>query len=226
VGIRVSTVLAGAPALAWPKIVRDSVRSALWTGNNTFRAFSTKTIDLVALTCLAALALWLFSHRKRADRVAALYCAVFLAALAYAGALANVSSHGVVSTPAPWYTQVIVAPLLAMALAGAARWGRAGTILAACIAMEFGYVLAVTYVFRLIPLYAGFEGRGTVSAILALYRDHAYELSERLGSTALGPAWLIFALTAAVVVMIAVQESLLLKATVFRKAGRTSAIRG
>jgi hypothetical protein len=205
-GVRLATVLHDAPWLPWPKIALDSLRAGLWTGNNTFRTFSANTLGLVALACGAALCLWVFSHHKPAEQIVALYCAVFGLALAYAGAVAHVSSHGVTSTPSPWYTQVVVTPLVALALVGAARWRRTGAVLAASIALLFGYVLAVTYVFRLIPLYAGFEGRGSLGGILALYRGGFGELSARLDAAALGPAWLIFGLTAAVLALILAQE--------------------
>ena len=217
-GIGVLTVLRGAPWLPWPRIALDSARSALWTGNNTFRAFSTMTLNLVLVACGAAFLLWAFSRHKTAERVAAAYCAAFVLALAYAGALAHISSSGVTSTPAPWYTQVVVTPLMALALLGAARGRRAGAVLAAAIALFFGYVLAVTYVFRLIPLYAGFEGRASLGAILPLYGARFGELSARLGATALGPAWMIFGLTAAVLVMVVALEVRMVS-EIFSKSG-------
>ena len=119
--------------------------------------------------------------------------------------------HGATSMPGPWYTQVVVAPLLALGLVGTARTGRAGSALALAIALLFGYVLTLTYVFRLIPLYAGFSGRGSLGGILSLYRTQFGDLTEKLASAALGPAWLIFGLTAAVVALILVQETLVIR---------------
>lgn len=205
-GIQASTVLARGWRLPWHRIARDSARAALWTGNNTFRTFSTATLNVILLVWVAALILWVFSRHTRADSVAAIYCGLFAAALAFAGALADVSTGGASSTPAPWYSQVLVAPLLALAMLGAARHASVGRILAAALSLLFGYVLAATYIFRLIPLYSGFAGRCSVASVAALYLTRAGELRERLASAVLGPVWLIFAFAATTVGTVIILE--------------------
>jgi hypothetical protein len=72
-------------------------------------------------------------------------------------------------------------------------------------------VLVVTYVFKLIPLYAGYEGRGSLRDIATLYRSHFNALSANLGSVALGSVPIVFGLTAVVIVLILVQEVLLIR---------------
>ena len=206
-GLGPAAVLHGAAALPWPQVARDSVRAALWTGNNTFRVFSTGTMDVLILACAAGLVLWAIGKHTAAERITAAYCASFVPALAYAAVIARLATAGASSTPSPWYGQPIVTPLLALVFLGASRRRRAGAALAAAIALLFGYVLAVTYLFRLIPLYSGYDGRGSLGAVLHLYAAQFAELTEKLGAAALGPPWLIFSLAATVVVLIALEEA-------------------
>jgi hypothetical protein len=201
-GVGLSDVLHAAPALNWPKVVGESARSALWTGNNTFRTFSLKTLNIVILVSVAGLLLWAFGRHALAEWVVVAYCAAFLLALAYAGVVASISSRGESSTPAPWYTQVLVTPILTLALLGFSRRPRVGRVLAAMLTLLFGYVLVVTYVFRLIPLYAGYEGRNSLHGIAVLYLTRFDALSANLSSVALGSARLIFGLTIAVIVLV------------------------
>ena len=207
-GIGLRAVLTRAPQMNWPKVAVDSVREALWTGNNSFRTFSLGTINTVIALCVVAFLLWLFTRHARPEWLVAAYCAVFGAALAYNGAAAEIMTRGASSTPAPWYSQVMVTPLLVLAALGTGRW-RIGPLVAAAQALVFGYVLGATYVVKLIPLYAGYGGRGTAGDIAVLYRNFS-ALSERLGSVALKPAPLIFGLTTAVLLLIVAVEILLL----------------
>jgi hypothetical protein len=139
------------------------------------------------------------------------YCAAFVAALAYAGVETFVFTRGGATTPSAWYSQTLVTPLLLLALLGTARWRRAGLALAALLPLLFGYVLAVTYVFKLIPLYGGYEGRGSLRDIAVLYGRHFDTLSANLGSAALGPVALIFGLTGVVMVLISALEVRLMR---------------
>ena len=205
-GIGHSAVLHNALSLNWPTVIRDSIRFALWTGNNTFRPFSTMTIDLLVVMYVAGLLLWAIGPKRAADWVTLGYCGLFLAALAYAAVLAHLSTWGVSAVPSPWYAQAIAAPSVTLAVLGAARGGWAGRALACGMAILCGYILAVTYWFRLIPAYSGFEGRGSVGVILGLYGSHLGEVIEKLGHAALGSPLLIFGLALLAIALIVVQE--------------------
>jgi len=220
-GTGAAAVLRAAPGVDWPKMALDSARMALWTGNNTGRTFSMATLDALIMMAAAGLLLWVLSRRTRAEWTVAAYCAAFMAAIAYAGVQTIVNSHGAARAPSPWYAQTIEAPLLMLCLLGASRWKRGGAWLAAALALLFGYVLAATYVFKLIPLYSGYEGRGTAREIAALYGRHFGELSANLASAALGPVWLIFGLAAAVLAMIALFEMRLLRALFGKRGAET-----
>ena len=210
-GVGPSKVLVAAFALNWPRVAPSAIRAALWTGNNTFRSFSLGTMNLVVATCAAAFLLWVFSRHTLREWVVVAYCAAFALALAYASVVPYLGTGNLSSTPAAWYSQVLVAPTLALLLLGTARWSRTGKIVAIAIALLFGYVLAVTYVFKLIPLYAGYPGRGSVREIAALYLDRFSTLSANLDSVALGPATLIFTLVAGVILLVLLLEILLVR---------------
>jgi hypothetical protein len=161
--------------------------------------------------CTAAFLLWVFSRHTLREWVVAAYSAAFALALAYVTVVVYIGTSNPLSTPSAWYAQVLVAPTLALMLLGTARRPRAGRMLAAAIALFFGYMLASTYAIKLIPLYAGYAGRGSLRDIAAQYFLRIHALSANLNSVALGPATLIFILAFAVVVLIAVLEILLIR---------------
>jgi len=197
-GIGPSRVLAAAFRLHWARVAATTVRAALWTANNTFRSFSLTTLNVLIAVCAAALCLWIFSHHSRPEWVVAAYGAAFTAAIAYVTTVVYVRTGNPSSTSSAWYVQVLVAPTLVLILLGTARWQRAGTALAIAITILFGYVFAVTYIFKLIPLYAGYAGRATPRDIAALYFTRFHILNGNLRSIALGPAPLILVLAFAV----------------------------
>jgi hypothetical protein len=221
-GVGPSKVLGAAFALDWPRVVATSIRAALWTANNTLHSFSLGTMNLVVAVCTAAFLLWILSRHTPREWVVMAYCAAFALALAYAAVVAYVRTGNPLSTPAAWYMQVLVAPTLALLLLGTARWPRSGKVLAIWIALLFGYVLAVTYVFKLIPLYAGYEGRGSLKEIAALYLGRFHLLSANLDSAAIGPAPLIFAMTFEVILLIFTLEILLVRGILASGAGSSS----
>jgi hypothetical protein len=210
-GVGPSKVLGAAFALHWPGVIATSVRAALWTANNTFHSFSLGTMNLLVAVCAAAFLLWTFSRHTLREWVVVAYCAAFALAVAYAAVVAYIGTGDPLSTPSAWYAQVLVAPTLALLLLGTARWPRAGKFLAIAMALLFGYVLAVTYVFKLIPLYAGYQGRGSLRDIATLYLSRFHTLSANLDSVALGPAPSIFAMTCGVILLILALEILLVR---------------
>jgi len=201
-GVGPSKVFGAVFSLDWPGVVATSMRAALWTANNTFRSFSVGTMNLLVAVCTAAFLLWIFSRHARRGSVVVAYCAAFTLAVAYAAVVVYVGTGNPLSTPSAWYAQVLVAPTLALLLLGTSRWPRVGKVSAIAIVLLFGYVLAATYVFKLIPLYGGYAGRGAFRDIAAQYLLRIHVLSANLSSVALGPATLIFTMTVAVVLLI------------------------
>jgi hypothetical protein len=201
-GIGPAKVLRAAFSLDWPAVAASGIRGALWTGNNTFHSFSVGTMNLLVAVCAAAFLLWVFSRHEGREWVVAGYLWAFGAAIGYAAVVTFVRTGNPLSTPSAWYAQVLVAPMLGLAMLGAARWGGFGKLGRLAITLLFGYVAAVSYVFKLIPMYAGYEGRGSVGEIAALYGERFWDLYAKLDSVALGPGWLVLGLAGGVVVMI------------------------
>ena len=210
-GIGPSQVFHAAFALHWPAVIATSIRAALWTANNTFRSFSLGSMNIGVALCTAAFLLWVFSRHTLREWVVVAYSAAFALALAYVTVVVYIGTGNPLSTPSAWYAQVLVSPTLALLLLGTVRRPRAGRMLAAAIALFFGYLLASTYAVKLIPLYAGYAGRGSLRDIAAQYFLRIHALSANLNSVALGPATLIFILAFAVVALIAVLEILLIR---------------
>ncbi len=153
-----------------PAAAEAAARSALWTGNNSFRAFSKATLRVLLVLWAAALLLWIAQRHRAVEWITLLYSGAFFAALLYDAALNDAVSHGANVNPAPWYAQPLLVPLLSLAFLGAARAGAAGKWIASLIVALSGYVLMATYWAKLIPLYSGFEARATLPALIQLYR--------------------------------------------------------
>jgi hypothetical protein len=210
-GITVVDALRAAPLMNWPAIAYSALHSAFWTANNTFRTFSETTVNLVLIVCLAAFAMWALARPRGAELLAAAYAGVFLLAFGYTAAVASIATHGLSATPCPWHVQVLAAPLLALCLLGASRCPRAGFPAAALLPLLFGYVLAATYIVKLIPLYSGYTGKGALGGMLALYGRHFRDVAEKLDTAALGSMPVIFGLTLAVTIVVAAQLATLIR---------------
>ncbi len=66
-------------------------------------------------------------------------------------------SKGALTITRPWYLQAVMTPLLCMALLGCQRSGRLGRWTSSATVVLWGYILAATYVAKLMPLYGGFS---------------------------------------------------------------------
>jgi hypothetical protein len=204
-GIGASAVIRGAWALDWPRGVVDGIRATLWTGNNSFMSFSGKTLAAIAMVWLIALILWARSHHGSAEWITILHCAFFLAALAYSAVVSSINTGGIATGPSPWYSQVLLAPMLGLAFLGYSKSHRLGRFAASALVALFGYVLIATYVVKLIPLYGGYEGRTSLAALIALYSGRFPCLMDNLNVISLAPAGILLSLTAIVVTLAAVQ---------------------
>ncbi len=166
-------------------------RGALWTANNTFRSFSIKTLRAVVLAWLAALLLWAATRHRRAEWIVILFSGFFILALAYDTGINYVASHHESASPGPWYTQVLLVPMLALALLGTSRSGKGGKVVAVSMVLLFGYILVATYWVKLMPLYGGFEGRTSLASVTMLYRERLSMLMVGLNDVCLVPAAMI-----------------------------------
>jgi hypothetical protein len=220
-GVGLREVLNGAPALNWSAVISSSVRSALWTGNNTFSTFSANTLNVLIGVVLMALLLWTASHHASAEWIALSYCALFLLALGYAATVSHIYTHGAATAgPSPWYAQVLSAPLLGLALLGASRWRRLGRVVAVLLVVLFGYVLAATYAIKLIPLYGGYYSRTSAGGVVVLYTHRLKMLAANLDAVALAPATVVYVLASITIVLVIVQQVVLVRCTLARKDER------
>jgi hypothetical protein len=72
-----------------------------------------------------------------------------------------------------------------LTMSGFSQAGRAGQWLARGTIAVCIYVLALTYFAKLIPLYAGFDGRANLRSLSSLYFQQPAAVLARLGETAL-----------------------------------------
>jgi hypothetical protein len=209
-GIGLPAVLRATPALHWFSVIPSSVRTSLWTGNNTFLTFSETTLNLMIATTLIALLLGAASRHRATEWITVSYCVLFVAALGYVTVVSHIFTQGAANTPSPWYAQVLLAPLLALALLGASRWPRLGRFVSALLVLLFGYVLAATYAIKLIPLYGGYEGRASLAGLGMLYGHRLRLLTANLDTIALAPAPVIFGLASVVILLVVAQQVILI----------------
>ncbi len=220
-GIDLPTVLRVAPTVDWPAVIWSSVRVSLWTGNNSFSTFSANTLNLMTVTSLAALLLWVASRHASAEWITLSYCVLFVLALGYAAIVSHIYTHGAANGPSPWYAQVLLAPLLGLALLGAGRWPRLGRFVAAFLVLEFGYMLVATYAVKLIPLYGGYGGRTSLVGVATLYSHRLRMLATNLNTVALAPAAVIFALAGVAMLLVIVHQVVLIQYTFVPRDLRT-----
>jgi hypothetical protein len=177
----------------------------LWTGNNSFTAFSSTTLNLVLLLLAAGLCFYL-SHRpwRPPERVAIAAIVLFCASLAYISVTFFAGSKGGAFAAVPWYMQGLLAPVLLLAFLGMSRAGRWGSLLARLTVLLWGYVLAATWLAKLIPMYGGFpESRAHLSSLWTWYL-HGAERDGILRTLCLASPGALWALIGAVIALDAV----------------------
>ena len=115
----------------------------------------------------------------------------FSVAMVYASCVAFADRHGASVSP-PWYTQVLLVPVLALAYLGMARWKQIGRALAMANVALWGWVLVATWMLKLFPLYSG-GGSAPMRLrdVWTWYAHGAASHARDLSLTALAPAaWL------------------------------------
>lgn len=195
-GISARELATTALRMDWLLAPGRAARSALWTGNNTFMTYSKFTLNLL----LAAIALgfigWLVSAGNRSAKwIVAGFSTTYVVALAYATAVSYLFTRGAALEPSPWYSEVLVGPILCCCFLGFSGMGRWGRYVAMGTAGLFSFVLIATYLFKLIPYYGGVEAKATFGNLGDLYFRHLGILSSNLSLTSCGPVWAIVLLT-------------------------------
>jgi hypothetical protein len=197
--------LAGAAArIPWLRAALSTARSSLWTGNNSLFTLSSKTVNLMLLLMLGATCLYVVHAVRRrlpaAERplLAGVLC--FVAGLVYSTVLTSWSTHGAGISPAPWYVQPLLAPGLCLLFIGLSELEWLGSLLHLAILWLWAYVIAATYVAKLIPFYAGFTTSQARLADLPGWWGRLFNGAYgTLDTAALLPPGVLLAMTAAVV---------------------------
>jgi hypothetical protein len=205
-GIPLAQLAGAALHVPWLRALMATARTSLWTGNNSLFTFSSKTIGIMLLLLAAAgIAYAVHAVRDRLPEperplLAALLC--FAAGLAYSTVLTFWYTHGAGISPAPWYVQALLAPGLCLLFIGLSSFRLLGTVLALAIVWLWTYVLAATYVAKLIPFYAGFNtGRAHLADLTEWWRRLVGGSWGTLDTAALLPPGALIVMTSAVVIV-------------------------
>jgi hypothetical protein len=206
-GISPQNALTGLLRVDWTRTLPYMLRAMLWTGNNSFTNFGSATLNCL-LTLLAAgvlmYAVEIFRSRRRAEWAVLGAAAVFGAAVIYVVGNDVILLHGASAGASPWYTEPLLAPLLAIALLGMSRTPRFGRPVAVGVCLLWMYISIATYFAKLIPLYGGYAGgRSTPRELLHWYASRGADLTSMLSTVSLAPPVAIY-LECAVVTGLAV----------------------
>ena len=203
----------------WSHTIPYMLRATLWTGNNSFTSFSSITLNCLLALLAAGIVMYAVQAIQRAP--AAAEWAILGALAAYTAAVIYVVGndviflHGTSAGAAPWYTEVLLAPSLAIILVGISRTPRFGPPTSVAILLLWTYICAATYLVKLIPLYAGYaKGRTTLKETMEWYLTDHHELTNMLSTISLAPPVTIYLQTSVViglVVVIALRLAHLLK---------------
>ncbi len=155
-GIGLRQAIAAAPKIDWAYTAAFLARGSLWTGNASFTSFSKMTLDIVLALLAVALILWAAkkSAIRPAEHIVFITIAFFCIAVAYASCASFAHTKGDSPGASPWYTQVLLAPVVILAYLGMSRSARLGAVLAAATTMIWGWVLIASWAFKLFPMYA------------------------------------------------------------------------
>jgi hypothetical protein len=213
-GIGLRQSLAAAPRINWVATTGFLARSSLWTGNNSFTSFSRSTLNIVLALLLFAVAVWGLRRDviQPAERIVLAAIVLFSVAVGYASCASFANTNGGSAGASPWYTQVLLAPVMALAYLGVSRWKRFGTVLGVCTVAIWTWVLIATWIIKLFPMYSG---GGTapmrVHDVWNWYVHRVAEHTHDLSLLALAPAPFLY-----VGLLVSLMMSVLLSAAIVR----------
>ncbi len=190
--------------LPWLATLWSTAHSALWTGNNSYMAFSGITLTLMLALLFAACAIYIWrgvqSGFPASERIVAAGILFEVLGLAYATVVFYWASRGAASTPSPWYWQALWPSGICLLTLGCCRGARLGRWLGLATVWVWTYAIAATYLAKLIPFYAGLsDGRTRLADLPRWYGALFTGSAGALGAVALLPSGLLLALAGLVV---------------------------
>ena len=195
-GAPIGGLARAAVSLPWLRTIWSTAHTALWTGNNTYLAFSALTLNFMLVLLLVAAVVY-GRQRKFApgERIVAGGILLFSFGLAYATVVFFWASHGAASTPAPWYCQAIWPTSVVLLMLALGRGGRSGRWVAIAMLALWAYTISLTYIVKLIPYYAGLsDGRAHLADLPGWLRS--LPAGSALDTDALLPPGVLLLLTA------------------------------
>jgi hypothetical protein len=201
--VSIAALASAAWQMPWLKALVATARNSLWTGNNSFTAFSATTsyamLGLVALGALLYVRRW--TQGKAAERIALAACLTYIAALSYAALLIFMSTRGETDAPPAWHVQALLAPGWCLISLGLSRNRPLGRFVAVAAICSWAYLISSTYFVKLIPFYAGYpEPRVRPAQLWGWYGASTNQTWNVLSLTAIMPAGLVLPLAAIVLV--------------------------
>ncbi len=221
-GLSVSQMLKTAVAVPWLESIRYMAHSSLWTGNNSFTTFSSFTLNLALLLLAAGVALYLWNARRdSAEWIVIAAIVLFSCGLAVVTLAFFSGTSGRAIAAVPWYSQVLLAPVLLIVFLGFARVRRWGPALASITVALWAYVMIATFLAKLIPLYGGFtSAHARVSELAAWFGSGTGEsILETICLGNYGIVKVLAALTIAVSIGLCVWICVTLKPGLSRPGG-------
>ena len=195
-GVGLKQAVAAIPHVDWPAAAAALARASLWMGNNSGTSFSRATLYLMLILLALGVAAWAARSNliSRAEKAVAAGVGVYLLAIAYAVCSTFACSACSYREASPWYTQVLLVPVLALAFLGMSRWRSAGTIAACITLLLWGWVFIASWVVKLFPLYSGAGAAPMhVRDIWDWYMHRAAGKAGAFSLTALAPAHILYA---------------------------------
>ena len=203
-GITPGQVILSLTHVDWSRAIPYMLRATLWTGNNSFTSFSSLTLNCLLALLAAGIVIYAVQaiHRAPAAAEWAILGALAFYAVAVFYVVGNdvIFLHGASAGAAPWYTEVLFVPSLAITLLGISRAVQLGRPISVAILLVWTYIFAVTYLVKLIPLYGGYaKGRTTLKETMEWYVTSHHELTNMLSTISLAPSVIIYLQTSAVI---------------------------
>lgn len=207
VGVGIKQALAAAPRINWPAAADILARGSLWMGNNSGTSFSRATLYMMLAVLLIAMAAWASRTALIGPPEPAVFAGIviFIVAIAYAACSAFACLDCSFRQASPWYTQVLLVPVLALAYLGMSRWNRLGRGLAISAVVLSTWVLFATWTIKLFPMYSG-GGSAPMhfGDVWDWYVHRATARATDLSLTALAPAPVLYAGLVVAIALVAI----------------------